>query len=247
LSKSVKALPSLLDALRKALAPDDDIQAQKKAFDLGCSLLEELVDSIVQHQPEIDDVQKLTTGVDISIPKGQYTQFINDEVELLKNFGFNEKDLNDCRSNLSAFDDGLDTLRFDSRELFAALETFRDLICQVKTLAADELIANPKKLIQTSLSGVLDVGMIGADMVTGTGVIVAGVGAITTVWGAFLAGAALLPCLGSIKAGYLSLNTHIGLLRDLIKREQSRREAARKMKVLKDRKPPNPLTHHHNE
>ena len=225
LSETAKHLPALLEALRSALEHGADNQLQRKAFGLGCSLLGKLVDSIAQDLSRIDDVRKQTTGVNISIPNDQFQQFIDDEIELLKKFGFSGQDLDGFKRNLSAVKGDLDNLRFDSSDAVAALQEFRDLLCRLETLAATELLPNSKNLIKTCISGVIDVGTVSADVAVGGGAIVTGVG--------WLALPVVLLSIGSLKAGYLSLRRIIPKLRELTQSEEARRESVRRQIKLK--------------
>ena len=232
LSDHIKKLPGLLVKLESALAPKADRKAQEEAFGRGCSLLKNLIESIKPYQSNIDHVMEETIRYEISLLDDQFEKFITDEFTLLTTFGFSAQQLSGLKANFDLVKDELNPLRFDSKEVVAELEKFSNLLCELNNFASQAPIPDPKDLIQTCISGVIDVGAISADVFLGfsavsavsTGLLLPVMPALSTV----------LISISSVKGGYLSLKEKIlPNLRKLFQRAKTRR----KQQILSDQAP----------
>src|SRR5690349_14720199 len=115
LLEAAKALPSLLNELRRASQPGASQREQTTALEHGCELLGRLVGAFAGERARQDYYQGLMNGIEVSIPESEFQKFVDYEIGLMKgSAGFTDDDLIPVADHLRCVKDDLNRLRFDS-------------------------------------------------------------------------------------------------------------------------------------
>jgi hypothetical protein len=163
LESLAERLPELLGKLEKSLGEDATASDHAKAFDLGCSLLNDLIKALEQPNSPLRSMDN-AKGYGVSIFGDGLERFLNQEKKLLEQFKLQPKQIERVLAILTAAHRDGETrdLQVEASQVIEALSQLREVVCAVKVHAKDGNKI-PADLIGACYDSTFDVAIIAGD------------------------------------------------------------------------------------
>jgi len=163
LESLAERLPELLGKLEKSLGEDATASDHAKAFDLGCSLLNDLIKALEQPDSPLRSMDN-AKGYGVSIFGDGLERFLNQEKKLLEQFKLQPKQIERALAILTAAHRDGETrdLQVEASQVIEALSQLREVVCAVKVHAKDGNKI-PADLIGACYDSTFDVAIIAGD------------------------------------------------------------------------------------
>ena len=214
LESLAERLPELLKKLDNSLGNDATAADQADAFDLGCSLLTDLIDLLQQPDSPLQSLEN-TKGFGISIFNDGLKRFLEQEKELLQRFKLQPKHIDRVLAILTEAHTNKETrdLQAESTQVIEALSELKQIVCAIKVYA-QEGNKIPAELIEACYDSTFDLAVIVGDSAVIPFSIAHG-----NPGGVILG-------LTSIGVGVKNLRKHLGRAREFFQRFRSDRTAS---------------------
>jgi hypothetical protein len=222
LESLAERLPELLRKLENSLGDDATASDQADAFDLGCSLLNDLIKLFEQPDSPLRSLDN-AKGYAVSIFGDGLERFLKQEKELLQRFKLQPKHIDQVLKLLTeAHRDGeTRDLQVETKQVIDSLSELRDIVCAIK-VHAQEGNKIPADLIGACYDSTFDVAVIAGDAVV-----------IPFSLAHGNPGGVILG-ISSIAVGVRNLGKHLGRAREFFQRFRT----SLKQKALKEKAPP---------
>jgi hypothetical protein len=163
LENLAEQLPTLLKKLERSLGDDATASDQAQAFELGCSLLNDLIKLLEQPDSPIWSLDN-AKGFGISILGDGLEQFLKQEKELLQRYKLEPKQIDRILALLTAVHKEGETrdLQADAKQVIDSLSQLREIVCAIKVFA-QEGHKIPNELVGACYDSMLDVAVITGD------------------------------------------------------------------------------------
>lgn len=163
LESLAERLPELLRKLENSLGDDATASDQAEAFDLGCSLLNDLIKLLEQPDSPLRSLDN-AKGYAVSIFGDGLERFLEQEKELLRRFNLQPKQIDRVLAILTAAHRDGETrdLQVEVNEVIEALSQLREIVCAIK-VHAQEGNKIPADLIGACYDSTFDVAVIAGD------------------------------------------------------------------------------------
>jgi hypothetical protein len=163
LESLAERLPEVLRKLEKSLGDDATASDQAEAFDLGCSLLNDLIKVLEQPDSPLRSLDN-AKGYAVSIFGDGLERFLNQEKELLEQFKLQPKQIERVLAILTAAHRDGETrdLQVEANQVIEALSQLREIVCAIK-IHAKEGNKIPADLIGACYDSTFDVAIIAGD------------------------------------------------------------------------------------
>lgn len=126
-------LRSLLAQLKEALKDDATLDTQRRAFQLGCNFMTELVASLGQDGSELANLEAQVAGFEIGIADDQFDQFLLLERRLLEHMKLEPDHIERALASLKDLDkQELKAYRLKTVDVLKPLSELQDTLCKME-------------------------------------------------------------------------------------------------------------------